>query len=149
MEELSMLKHVAQQQNRAFSSLSQEEISPRATGILDRSSHHGGPNPRGPIQRRQTEGAALDVPVRPATSPSINGDTGHVRPRTRLAFDDGSMDERRDEKRSLRLMELLRRAEERYVDFESLVSKAQATYKAVSALPQNFRQRKLIHCEVA
>ena len=134
VEELSMLSHVAQQQKRALRSLKREEISPQAAGILDKSSHHGGSDIARPLEGGQLDNPALNLPHRPATSPSSLGHHTSGLRRGGFLRDENPDYDILDLKRSPGLSELLQRAEERDLEFKALVSKATETYTAVSGL---------------
>jgi hypothetical protein len=134
MEELSMLSHVEQQQKRALRSLDREEFSPQAAGILDKSSHHGGSDTSKPFEVRQLEGPIVKFPPRRASSPSSPSRQIFRLPKGSLLRDEHSGHETSGLERSPSLLELLQRADERDLEFRSLVNKATATYKAVSSL---------------
>ena len=140
MEELSMLSHVEQQQKRALRSLDREEANPQAAGILDKSSHHGGSDTTKPFDGRQLEGPVVKFPSRRASSASSPSRPVFRLPKGGLSRDEHTDHETLDLKRSSGLSELLQRAEERDLEFKSLVNKATATYKAVSSL------RKISQC---
>ena len=141
MEELSMLSHVAHQQNRALRSLVREEVSPQAAGILDKPSHHSGSDTNRTVEGRLSDNPAVKVqPPMPATSPSILGRHSFGRPKRATPRDENSDHETSGLKMSPRLLELWQRAEERDSEFKSLVKKATATYKAVGSLYD------MLHC---
>lgn len=139
MEEISMLTHVQNQQNKALKLLESEEIYPLEEQMFDLKSVSRASHPK--------DGKALhdDSSIEPQIGPSIspaspsNKSLSAHFPTAVDANMPGNKKAKRGKRgkrhKSPRLLELLRRAEERKANLALLAEKAKSSYKAVSIPP--------------
>jgi hypothetical protein len=134
IEEISMLTQVQNQQNKALKSLESEEVYPLEDQMFDLKSVSRGSHKKDDLPPNVID-PTLHLPD-PSKSPSFqsNNSLKALLLTAVNAYLPGDEEQKRQgHHKSPRLLELLRRAEERTTHLASLAQKAKSSYEAVRA----------------